>query len=72
MNKKRFLLFVYYHYYPQGGMGDLYGLYSDINEAIRDAEVSIENSCGEFWEIFDTDYGRVMRSEELKWENIST
>lgn len=70
-HKKRFLVFVYNHYYPQGGIGDVYGFYNFEEEAIIRAESAISNGYGEHWDIFDIGENRLMKSNSLAWEDLS-
>lgn len=50
-NHKRFLLFSYDSYYPEGGMGDLFGTYDTPKEAIE--AIDTIDTCNDYTEIYD-------------------
>ena len=50
-NHKRFLLFSFSHYYPEGGTSDLYGTYDTAKEAVEAIETI--NICNDSTEIYD-------------------
>jgi hypothetical protein len=50
-NHKRFLLFSYGTYYPEGGMEDLFGTYDTAKEAVEAIETIVV--CNDSTEIYD-------------------
>lgn len=50
-NHKRFLLFSYGTYYPDGGMSDLYGTYDTAKEAVE--AIDTIKICNDTTEIYD-------------------
>lgn len=58
MQKKRFVLFGFYHYYPCGGMGDYIVTFDTLEELMylsKQDDTEYKFSCDKF-QIFDTKY----------------
>lgn len=68
---KRFMLFVFYKYYPIGGMNDFAGSYNTLDEAITalksndnwDGHWNGENGTDE-WHVYDLEKQHIVASEE--------
>jgi len=57
---KRYLLFAFSEYYPNGGLGDIYDTY----DTMEDAVIGIEDACGAYRCIYDRYKGIVIYYKE--------
>ena len=61
-NHKRFLVFFYYQYYPDGGLGDLDNTFDTIKEAVE----YIERENKDFYDLYDRVEGQSVNIIEYK------
>jgi len=64
---KRYLVFAYYTYYPEGGTKDLVGSYDELGEALLAGHQSGKDSN----EVLDTETGEVLDLETGKTVNVN-
>lgn len=58
MNQEKYMLFIYYDYYPSGGMNDFVGGYSSASDALSRA--SREGSWGVNFQVVDRDTWEIL------------
>jgi len=61
-NHKRFLVFFYYQYYPDGGLDDLDNTFDTIKETIE----HIENEKKDFYDLYDRVEGQSINIRDYK------
>jgi len=61
-NHKRFLVFFYYQYYPDGAFGDLDSTFDTIQEAIN----YIDSNQKDFYDLYDRVEGQNINIKDYK------
>lgn len=66
---KRYLLFVFQFYYPNGGWDDFKGSFDTVEEAVKEAKMLIEEQHQDGYHVVDSVSGGVVERnhEGLGW-----
>lgn len=65
MKKNNYLVFCYYHYYPQGGASDFLGSCETLLDTFLKGETAIEAGYGEHYDVIELETNKVYSREEI-------